>query len=437
VESTSIREGLPIGGKYVLEAPLGAGGMSVVWRARHSSLGHPVALKFLRASGPIGAQSQARFEREARLSARLAQQSRHITQVVDHGVHTDGTPFLVLEFLEGKTLADHLRDARGDLETAYEILVQLGRALRVAHAAGVVHRDIKPANVFLCRSEDDRQFHVKLLDFGIAKPGPDDAESTVTNEGQLVGTPSYMSPEQLTDGRAVDERTDLWAVAALVYRIVVGEGPFGSGREQEVALRVLTASPIRPSERVPGLPAAFDAWVDRALAKNRDLRFATVDEMIAALGRVVGAPADARVTTPWGPSEDHADVTRSAFMNSVGQPAPSRRFGRAVVAVGAATLVAATAVVLGTAGPRQTPSISNAQAANERATTDRPASAASPVQDLVQAGAPPAVTTASAAVPVVAAPAVRPKTPSVHPRPVRPTASAAAGTHGWEDPKAY
>ncbi len=287
--ASRLAPGLVVAGRYELLESIGAGGMGSVWAAKHLSLGHRVALKFLHSDRPMTPTLRTRFEREAQICAKLGEFSRHVVRVVDHGVLDDQAPFFVLEYLRGVPLNKRL-DGPQPLQFAAEVTLQLGLALSAAHAAGIIHRDLKPGNVFLCQPEHGADLFVKLLDFGIAKVMRDDdgehepdlAEPT-TRAGQILGTPSYMSPEQLSGDREIDERSDLWALAALVYRIVCGVPPFGYGDAAKVGLRVLALDPPAPSGLVPGLPVAFDAWVRKGLAKRREDRFASVGELTISL----------------------------------------------------------------------------------------------------------------------------------------------------------
>ena len=287
----SLREGAIVAGKYRLLEGVGEGAMGTVWKALHTSLGHAVAIKFLHGNVISSGDPRTRFEREAKLAARLGEASRHITRVTDHGVTDDGTPFIVMELLTGEGLDARLkREKVLPLYVVAKITTQLCRALSVAHQAGVVHRDLKPANVFLCR-EDDGDVFVKLLDFGVAKATLDNDENQQTRAGALIGTPNYMSPEQISGEHAVDPRSDLWAVAAMVYRMCTGRAPFGSGALSELAMRIMSTEPRPATELIGELPHEFDLWVQRGLAKNLVQRFQTARELSDSLNMVAGVSA--------------------------------------------------------------------------------------------------------------------------------------------------
>jgi serine/threonine protein kinase len=273
--------------KYRLSAPRGSGSMGTVWSAVHVTLGHGVAIKLLAGQARNSADSRQRFEREARIAARLGEDSPHIARVIDYGIFAGSTPCLVMELLHGEELSVRLkRVGRMSLPSTALIVHQLCRALSVAHAAGVVHRDIKPSNVFLCPVGGSDRLMVKLMDFGIAKATRDGSEEETTRVGMVVGTPAYMSPEQVLAQREIDARTDLWSLGAMIYRMVTGTSAFGQGGFGEIGVRILAVEPKPPSHVVPTLPRAFDDFIRKAMAKDPNQRFQTTDELAAALSAV-------------------------------------------------------------------------------------------------------------------------------------------------------
>jgi eukaryotic-like serine/threonine-protein kinase len=308
-----LRGGFLVADKYGLVEPLGSGSMGSVWKAVHAVLGHAVAIKFLHASVEASTEARARFEREAKLSARLGEASRHITRVTDYGVIGSGTPFVVMELLQGEELSARLsREQRLPLTMVSNIVSQLARALSVAHGAGVIHRDLKPANVFLTRTHDEDDLLVKLLDFGVAKASLENEDAQATRAGTLFGTPGYMSPEQIVGDMQLDPRADLWSVAVMVYRMTVGRTPFGSGGLSELGLRILSTDPQAPSSVRADLPPSLDAWMKKALAKRREDRFQSAMELASALDEALGLAspdadagvpsslaAQARAAVPW------------------------------------------------------------------------------------------------------------------------------------------
>lgn len=354
--------------------------MGSVWKASHVMLGHTVAIKFLHASVDARQEGRMRFEREAKLSARLGEASRHICRVTDFGVIGSGTPFVVMELLQGEELSARLKRERVlPLPLAVEIIVQLCRALGVAHESGVIHRDLKPANVFLCNSEEGQEVFVKLLDFGVAKAAIEHEDTQATRAGMIFGTPGYMSPEQIVADGDLDIRSDLWSVAVLAYRMAVGRTPFGSGSMAELGLRILTANPAPPSSLRSELPPSFDEWMKKALSKRREDRFSSAAELASAL--VAAAKGhDVEAALPEAPAEGRIsgleDSTYEPMYRSEAAPtmvvSRSRRTG--LIAVGAVLVVA---VVLLVALTRKAP----------RAEARRDAKSASSAASLVRAGA--------------------------------------------------
>ncbi len=256
--------------------------MGAVWVARHVTLGSPVAVKFLDARLADSSAFVARFEREARAAASI--QSPHVVQVYDFGVD-NGTPYLAMELLRGEDLRTRLRRmGRLSLGTTAGLVVQVGKALRRAHEAGIIHRDIKPGNLFLARSDDEEV--LKVLDFGIAK----EADQTIdehTRTGELVGSPHYVSPEQARGQRDLDHRSDVWSVGVIIFRMLTGHLPFPGEGLGNVLSKVLTEPPPKVQTIVPGLPVALDEFFVKALAKKREERFGSVRELVDAFVALV------------------------------------------------------------------------------------------------------------------------------------------------------
>ena len=255
---------------------LGRGGMGDVWLADHSGLGCRVVVKFLSKDMAENEDAVSRFKREA--SSAAAVKSPHVVQVFDHGITADGIPFIVMEHLEGSDLSKHI--LRGPMAVAdvSEIVVHVARGLGRAHQAGIVHRDIKPENIFLCDSGDGEIF-VKLVDFGIAKAESKLSRATAT--GQIVGTPYYMSPEQII-GAKVDAKVDLWALAAVAFEALTGRVAFDGDNVGAITLAVHGQPPV-PSHVRADLSPEIDAWFAKAFAKNPASRHANAKEMAQAL----------------------------------------------------------------------------------------------------------------------------------------------------------
>lgn len=281
-----------VAGKYRLTRLLGRGGMGTVWEGVHTTLGTRVAVKFIDAEYAQSTEARSRFENEARAAAAL--RSKHVVEIHDHGVGEDGCPFIVMEYLEGETLDQKLdRVVRISPQETALIIHQVCRALAKAHAAGIVHRDLKPENIFLVWDEEDQAIVVKVLDFGIAKFTNQQlgASSSATRTGSVLGTPFFMSPEQARGLRSVDHRTDVWSLGVIAYRCIVGELPFEGEAIGDLLVRLCT-EPIRPPSSVrPDVPEGFDAFIERALAREVENRFQSVQELSEALGEVCGLPA--------------------------------------------------------------------------------------------------------------------------------------------------
>jgi serine/threonine-protein kinase len=236
-----------------------------------------------------------RFVREARVMESLGDMSRHITRVLEYGVLSDGVPYLIMERLNGEGLDVLLkREKVLPLPRIVDIVGQLCKALAVTHAEGIIHRDIKPPNVFLCPDvADPTKTFVKLLDFGVVKVLAEAGETTL--QGQLIGTPNYMSPEQLTPKASIDHRADVFAVGAIIYRCATGRVAFGKGTPQEMIQRVLHEMPPPATSINPALPAEFDPFLQRCLAKRPEERFQSVRELADTLRLLVEDPAAAWV----------------------------------------------------------------------------------------------------------------------------------------------
>jgi len=329
------RTGQVVGDRYRLVAPLAEGGMGALWRAEHLTLRHAVAVKFLSGGSLQNPVLRARFEREARVAAQISEDSKHVVKTIDHGVAADGTPWIVMELLHGEGLDQVLRrDGKLTLDRACTIVRHIARGLEVAHRHGVIHRDLKPANVFLCRDLDVEQHgpeheEAKLLDFGVAKSVWD--EDAPTREGTVLGTPGYMSPEQLSGEALVDMRTDVWALGAVAYRMLTGRTPFGVGTTAEIGARIKATDPTPPSRLVPELPREMDAVIARALAKDPKERFKTARELSDAFTQAAGVtllPADgplSTLSTNDGAVVESAETSTRAPVQPGKQPTPTRR----------------------------------------------------------------------------------------------------------------
>ena len=275
--------------KYRLEKLIAKGGMGSVWLGVHLALGVNVAIKFM---DPELAQSAdfASFDREARAAAQL--RNEHIVRIYDHGLATDGLPYLVMEYLSGESLAEWV-DHRGRLSGTQLAAVgeQIARALTEAHAHGVIHRDIKPENILMIEdAERACGFCVKVIDFGLADPaGPKPGLP-----GLLAGTPHYMSPEYLGGRAAPDTMLDLWSLGVTLFQAATGQVAFAGDTVNEVYRRVCGDVRPVPSLYNPFLGAGVDAWFARACNRDRAQRYQTAAELSSALTQACGEPASAR-----------------------------------------------------------------------------------------------------------------------------------------------
>src|ERR1700690_1764054 len=275
-------EGGVVAGKYRIEKVVGEGGMGIVYAAHHLVLDQRVALKLLLVDSPSGAETVERFVREAQAAARL--RSEHVVRVTDAGTLDSGLPFLVMEYLQGCDLAE-LADLDGPLQPAdmADYLLQVLAALAQAHTAGIVHRDLKPANLFLALRDDGSNI-IKILDFGISKQRSERTRWKELTGKAVLGTPAYMSPEQLRSSKTVDARADMWSLGVVMYELLSGKLPFDGEGPGEIFAAILEKTPTSLRTHRPDLHPAWDEIVMRCLQRAPDARFADVGEMARALG---------------------------------------------------------------------------------------------------------------------------------------------------------
>jgi serine/threonine-protein kinase len=428
-ERSPLAPGTLIDGKYRVERALGSGGMGVVVLAHDETLGRRVAVKVLRAAGR---GDEARFLREARAVARLT--SEHVARILEVGTMDDGAPFLVMEYASGSDLGRVLHD-RGRLPpaTAVDYVLQAGEVLAEAHALGIIHRDLKPSNLFLAARVDGTPL-IKVLDFGIAKTTPGLAgnaeETSLTATSSTIGSPLYMSPEQLHSARDVDARTDLWSLGAMLHELLTGRPPFEAESAAAVGAKIAAAAPTPLAEGCPDAPEGLAAVVLRCLEKDPDRRCQDIGELAQALApyapeasrisidrivRVVraGLRAGDAVALPPAPAvAERATTTR-------GWAAPSAATTRRAPMIAGAALVAIGAAFFALrGGPSATPIPASAPIATATATaTATPsASAPAPVASAVEIANPAPTSSAHAA----------PRAPSRPPRLKAPPAAAKA-----------
>jgi serine/threonine-protein kinase len=290
----SAQPGRVLNGRYRLIRTVGVGSQASVWIGEHLALSTQVAVKLIDPDLAKRPDARERFKREATAAAQL--RSPHVVQILDHGIDGD-QPFIVMELLEGEDLFLRLEKRHHlSVKDTSKIITQIARALTRAHAAGIVHRDLKPENIFLTHNDDDEI--VKVLDFGVAKVR-DAAKVTMqkTGVGTLIGTPHYMSPEQVKGIGEVDYRTDLWALGVLAYQCVTGELPFDSEGVGDLLIKITIGDIPVPSKVLSGVPPAFDAWFARICDRDPARRFASARAAAEALARIAGLATGAGTTS--------------------------------------------------------------------------------------------------------------------------------------------
>ncbi len=271
-------------GNYVVRKNVGQGGMGAVYLAEHPRIGRQVAIKVLLPELSKNPQVVQRFFTEAKSSSEIRNQ--HIIDILDFGELPDGLSYIIMEWLEGQSLRDALRQGKFDIDRAVHVaIIGIGQALTAAHARGIVHRDLKPDNIFLIPRGEDIDF-VKVLDFGIAKlmQQEESAHEIKTQTGALIGTPAYMSPEQCR-GQAVDQRTDIYALGVIMYNMFTGKQPFIAEGLGELLLAHMTQVPTKVRQIDPQIPEVLEQSVARALEKNPEDRYQRIEELLVELGR--------------------------------------------------------------------------------------------------------------------------------------------------------
>jgi serine/threonine-protein kinase len=413
-----------IGGKYRVERILGRGGMGVVVAAHHIQLDERVALKFLLPHALQNPEAASRFLREARTAVKI--KSEHVARVSDVGQLDDGSPYMVMEYLEGDDLSAWL-EQRGPMavETAVDFVLQACEAIAEAHALGIVHRDLKPANLF-CTTRADGLSSIKVLDFGISKiMGPGAELPGLTTTTAIVGSPTYMSPEQLQSSKGVDTRTDIWSLGVILFELLTGRVPFEAEAVTELVIKIATspAPPVRAFRQ--GVPAALERTIATCLQADREGRFSSVRELAVALEDFGSGKARASVERILG-------TLKTAGISGV-TLSPSRRKGHALW-IGAAVVFAVFGVVGILAVKRSSPSVAPAVVPATAASPPAPSSSAPSIEE----GAASAAVVAPSAIAATEGPsaaassesAARPQ-PSLRPsarsaRPARPPPKPAA-----------
>jgi serine/threonine protein kinase len=436
-EIAPVAQGEILDGKYRVERVLGVGGMGVVVAATHVQLQTRVALKFLLPAALGNAQIIERFAREARAAVQI--RSEHVARVTDVGTLPTGSPYMVMEYLEGSDLAQALeKDGPMPVIQAVGYLLEACEAIAEAHSLGIVHRDLKPANLFLAR-RPNRDSIVKVLDFGISKMNG--AGSGLTQTSAMMGSPQYMAPEQMMSSKDVDARADIWGLGVILYELLTGAPPFTGETLAEIVFTVTQRDAAPLLSKRADLPPALAGVVACAMARERAQRFPNVAKLAAALA-------------PFGPSRSDISIERISRMLGTTEPPPpplsaaapmpmhataaawthsqaglsARPKTRFFVAAAAVAVLVAGAVVwrvmrTGSEGPSTT---SASAAPSPRATT------AAPTADTSSAPQPPALPAVTALVPLPPPEAMASALGTTHPE--LGTAASARG-HAPPGPK--
>jgi eukaryotic-like serine/threonine-protein kinase len=321
--AAGVRQGDILAGKYRVERVLGVGGMGVVVAAHHIQLDEKVALKFLLPEALGNPEAVARFAREARAAVKI--KSEHVARVSDVGTLPNGSPYMVMEYLDGGDLAAWIKQ-RGALpvEQAVEFVLQACVAVADAHVLGIVHRDLKPANLF-CVRRSDGQLTIKVLDFGISKMTDTSglAPGSVTRTSSLMGSPLYMSPEQMRSSKDVDALTDIGALGIILFELITGRPAFLAESVTELAIKVASEpTPAIRSLRAE-VPSGLEAIIAKCLEKDRRRRYGNVAELALAL-------------SPFGPKRARASVDRiSGIIQGAGLSVSGSGYLSAETAIGA------------------------------------------------------------------------------------------------------
>ena len=382
-----------IADRYLVLAKLGEGGMGRVYLAEHVKMGRKSAVKVMNPGAVNDADAISRFNREAANASRISHQ--HVAQVYDFGETSDGLIYLAMEFVEGEALTDILkRDGALPPERAGEIVRQTAEALSVAHDMGIVHRDLKPDNIMLAKFRDGSDC-VKVVDFGIAKAAGVEAQK-VTKTGLVIGTPEYMSPEQIA-GDPLDARSDIYSLGLVAYNILTGRLPFNSKTAQESVIMRLTEPPMRLAQTRPQIAwtPAVQQVMDKALQRDAALRYSSANEFGRALSAAVqglSTASHSSAATEIAEPVVRVPPTRvaeGALLRPSGGQGILARQKRLIAAAGVAVVaVAVLAYALSrggadadattTAGPAATPTVSGDPVASPVAATPSQAGAAAP-----------------------------------------------------------
>jgi len=430
IDHRGIEVGTVLAGRYRVERVLGQGGMGIVVQAMHLQLHQPVAMKFLLPEVLENQQVVQRFLREAQAAVRL--KSEHVARVIDVGSLESGAPYMVLEYLEGADLSIFPR-SQLTVGGIIDLVLQACEALAEAHSLGIVHRDIKPANFFITRRADGTLL-LKVLDFCISKIAAMNGQLTATQT--VMGTPAYMSPEQMRSSRDVDHRSDIWSLGVVLYELLQGAPPFGGDTFSSMVLKVVTDPLPRLTVRLPG---DLDAVIYRCLEKDPARRFQHIAELAHAIAKYAQSDTQAAVSVQRTKGIARTEPPRGALAPGPGQPAvpstisgsvgsttmPQRNSRRWPIFAAMGGLTATAAIVIAIAATSGTRKIESPLPSARPEGTPNTASAPGPGSTL-QVSRPPAATPpTSPPLPVAAAPTpIPPSATTPAPGPVVTTPSA-------------
>lgn len=309
--------GTTLNSTYAVERLLGEGGMGRVYLAQHKRITKKrVAIKVLHADLARDPQVLARFQREAESAAVISHPN--VVTVLDVDVTPRGMPYMVCEFLEGIDLADHLKEVqRLDVVDAVSITRQLCQGLAAAHARGVIHRDLKPPNIFLVGDFSKgapQHLFAKVLDFGLSRFHGGEGEQNLTKTGFIMGTPSYMAPEQAR-GQRVDQRADVYGLGTILYTVLTGRAPFQGETPQAIILALLNSEPPRPRSLVPTIPPHLELVIERAMARNPEERYPDMAAFEQALDALPSGRGSSAALTPGAPAAPVPSLARAEHLS--------------------------------------------------------------------------------------------------------------------------
>jgi serine/threonine-protein kinase len=435
-----------IEGRYRLDRKLGEGGMAVVFLANDLRLERPVAVKLLLSGDEREREAlREQFLREARLAASV--RHRNVVQILDFGTH-QGRPFMVMEALEGESMADKLgRPEPFRLQDVVELALGCLDGLTAVHTAGVVHRDLKPENVFMVR--DQAGMYPKLLDFGISKAVKKRGElrsAVTTEEGYVLGTPEYMSPEQARGLVDIDRRSDLYSLGVVMYEALVGHAPFESTNPGDLLVMVIAGQAKPVVERVPAVGQALSDVIAKAMARDREQRFENADAMRVAMVAASASLPNLELPRHVRRAESGADA-QGTLEQALAQITPGGRTGKgsfALPLIGFGLVLAMAAGVVAYAlrathrpEPRYIVVQSGAQAGGAAPSAPSPPATPTPTPEPAAPSTPPPAAAPAPTVAQLAVPSARPSRPAaVTAAPARPVDPATQVARAFETQKA-